>query len=57
MNQYFNTLYYICTTPWEKNMSKILIFDGQRNDQSVDMRAKKQRFPLSDKRIKKQFDF
>lgn len=38
-------------------MSKILIFDGHRNDQSVDMRAEKKRFPLSDKRIKKQFDF
>lgn len=38
--QYF-VLYMDISNTLEKNMSKILIFDGQRNDQSVDMRAEK----------------
>lgn len=40
LNQYINTLYYICIQYLGKKQ-KILIFDGQRNDQSVDMTAKK----------------
>lgn len=48
--QYF--VLYMYTIPWEKNMSKILIFDGQRNDQSVDMRAKKNVSPYLIRELK-----